>query len=132
MNDTDRDLLAQKARGVLRNFRGRSDAVLSCGLVTFDGLVIASELAAEVDPDRFGAMCASLLALSSRASKEVARGQLRQVILDGEHGPMLLHRAGNVGVLAVAAGPSAKLGKLILDAREASRALAELYGEHLA
>jgi len=80
----------------------------------------------EVDADRFGAMCASLLALANRAAKEVSRGDLRQIILDGSLGPMLLTRAGDVGVLAVAASPAAKLGQLILETRNTARALSEL------
>jgi predicted regulator of Ras-like GTPase activity (Roadblock/LC7/MglB family) len=71
-------------------------------------------------------MCASLLALSSRAAKEVECGVLRQVILDGEEGPMLLTRAGTAGLLAVAADPTQNLGKLILDTRATASALAEL------
>jgi hypothetical protein len=51
---------------------------------------------------------------------------LRQIILDGELGPMLLTRAGASGVLAVAASPTANLGKVILDTRNTARSLAEL------
>jgi uncharacterized protein len=86
----------------------------------------ACALAPEVDGDRFAAMCASLLALSTRAAQEVSRGELRQVILDGEHGPVLLTRAGDAGVLAVAADPTKNLGKLILDTRNTAGAIAAL------
>lgn len=120
------DQFAHKARGQLRALRGASDSVRSCALVSYDGLMIAAVLAEGVDADRFGAMCASLLALSTRAAKEVERGVLRQIILDGEHGPVLLTRAGKVGVLAVAADPSTSLGKLILDTRTTANALATL------
>lgn len=51
-------------------------------------------------------MCASLLALADRAAREVDRGRLRQVILDGTGGPMLLTQAGDTAVLAVAAAPT--------------------------
>lgn len=95
-------------------------------MVTYDGITVASVLSPGVDADRFGAMCASLLALSSRAAKEVERGVLRQIILDGEQGPMLLTRAGSVGVLAVAADPINNLGKLILDTRATAQSLAAL------
>jgi predicted regulator of Ras-like GTPase activity (Roadblock/LC7/MglB family) len=118
--------VAHKARGLLRSLQAASACVKSCALVSYDGLTIASALARGVDADRFGAMCASLLALSTRAAKEVERGVLRQVILDGEQGPMLLTRAGTVGVLAVAADPINNLGKLILDTRATAKALAEL------
>jgi predicted regulator of Ras-like GTPase activity (Roadblock/LC7/MglB family) len=121
------ELLAHKARGLLRGLQAASDCVRSCGLVSYDGLMLAAVLAPGVDADRFGAMCASLLALSTRAAKEVERGVLRQVILDGEQGPMLLTRAGPAGVLAVAADPTKNLGKLILDTRATAHALAALH-----
>jgi uncharacterized protein len=119
--------LSSKARGILRTLQGRSDCVRSSALVSYDGLMLACVLAEGVSGDRFGAMCASLLALSTRAAKEVDRGDLRQIILDGEFGPMLLTRAGKAGVLAIAANPTPSLGKLILDARNTAAALSELY-----
>ncbi|HEY0823004.1 MAG TPA: roadblock/LC7 domain-containing protein, partial [Ramlibacter sp.] len=63
-----------KARGLLRGLQAASDCVRSCAIVSYDGLIRASVLAPGVDADRFGAMCASLLALSVRAAKEVERG----------------------------------------------------------
>lgn len=118
----------QQARGILRGLHAASDVVRSSAVVSYDGLVLASVLAPGVDSDRFGAMCASLLALSVRASQEVERGLLRQVILDCELGPVLLTRAGDAGVLAIAADPTKNLGKLILDTRNAASALAALGG----
>lgn len=120
------DPWGHRARGLLRALQGASDSVRSCAIVSFDGLMRAAVLAPGVDADRFAAMCASLLALSTRAASEVERGPLRQVILDGEHGPMLLTRAGAAGVLAVAADPTRNLGKLILDTRNTAAAVAAL------
>jgi predicted regulator of Ras-like GTPase activity (Roadblock/LC7/MglB family) len=90
--------------------------------------MLAYVLAEGVSADRFAAMCASLLALSTRAAKEVERGELRQIILDGEFGPVLVTRAGSAGVLAIASDPTPNLGKLILDSRSTAEALASLYG----
>lgn len=126
MTEQREDLWAHRARGLLRTLHAASDGVRSSGVFTFDGLMQACVLAPGVDGDRFGAMCASLLALSSRAAKEVERGTLRQVILDGELGPMLLTRAGDAGCLAVAADPIRSLGKLILDTRNTAAAIAAL------
>ena len=120
------EILLSKARGLLRALQASSDNIQATALVSHDGLTMASVLSGEVNADRFGAMCASLLALATRAASEVERGELRQVILDGEHGPLLLTRAGNTGVLAVAASPQANLGKVILDARKTATDLAAL------
>ncbi|WP_226858521.1 roadblock/LC7 domain-containing protein [Diaphorobacter aerolatus] len=79
-----------------------------------------------MDEDRFGAMCASLLALSARAASEAQRGDLRQIILDGTLGPMLLTRAGGLGALAVATSPQANLGKVMLDTRRTAHDLSQL------
>jgi predicted regulator of Ras-like GTPase activity (Roadblock/LC7/MglB family) len=117
---------AKTIRSTLRTLRTSSEHIQSCAVVSFDGLLIAAVLDDGVDGDRFGAMCASLLALSTRAAKEVNRGILRQIVLDGEQGPMLLTRAGSVGVLAVAARSSAHLGRLLFDARATAETLAAL------
>ena len=127
LTESARTLLASKARGLLRALTGRVDCVSSAAVVSFDGLMLASVLADGIGGERFGAMCASLLALSTRAAKEVERGELRQVILDGKFGPMLLSRAGDLGVLAIAADPTPNLGRLILEAKTTATALAELY-----
>jgi hypothetical protein len=120
------EVLMSRARGLLRGLQATSDKIEASALVSHDGLTLASVLSSDVDSDRFGAMCASLLALATRAASEVDRGELRQIILDGEHGPMLLTRAGNTGVLAVAASPKSNLGKVILDTRKTATDLAAL------
>jgi predicted regulator of Ras-like GTPase activity (Roadblock/LC7/MglB family) len=120
------EITARKARGLLRTLQASSSTVRSCALVSYDGLMLAAVMDEGIDSDRFGAMCASLLALAARATKEVERGVLRQVILDGDKGPMLLTRAGTIGVLAVAADPTPSLGKLIIDTRTTAKALALL------
>lgn len=120
------EVLMSKARSLLRGLQATSDKIEASALVSHDGLTLASVLSSDVDSDRFGAMCASLLALATRAASEVERGELRQIILDGEHGPMLLTRAGNTGVLAVAASPKSNLGKVILDTRKTATDLAAL------
>lgn len=120
------EVLLSKARGLLRSLQAGSDHVQATALVSHDGLTLAAVLSSEVNADRFGAMCASLLALATRAASEVDRGELRQIILDGEYGPLLLTRAGNSGVLAVAAAPTSNLGKVILDTRKTALDLAAL------
>ena len=121
--------IARRVRRILRAFAAASPHIEACAAVSGDGFILASVLADDVDEDRFGAMCASLIALSSRAASEVGRGDLRQIILDGTLGPMLLTRAGELGALAVATSPDANLGKVILDTRRTTRELAALADE---
>jgi len=83
-----------------------------------------------VDPDRFGAMCASLLALAQRAAQEVQRGNLKLVLVEGEQGVMLLVQAGPNTILAVAAKPSKNLGMIFMDAKKFSKKLLETLESH--
>jgi hypothetical protein len=109
----------QKAlvRSILRGLNASSAEIEATAAISGDGLVIASVLGEGADPDRFGAMCASLLALANRAAQEIARGQLRQVLVEGEKGTMLLVQAGDDAVLAVAARPTVNLGMVFIEAK---------------
>lgn len=122
----DTDARASKMRSLLRNLQGTLSEVEASAVVSRDGITLASLLSAHADKDRFGAMCAALLALADRAGQEVDRGQLRQVILDGTKGPMLLTQAGAHAVLAVAATPRINLGRLILETRKVAAELTSL------
>ena len=122
-----REVLASRARSVLRGLHSALAEVEASAVVTRDGITVASQLSEGADADRFGAMCASLLALAARAGKEVDRGALRQIILDGQHGPLLLTHSGDAAVLAVAASPRANLGRLILETRRVAGDLAALW-----
>ena len=127
MNTTDhKEQLSKNARVILRTLQSDVEHIEASAVVSRDGLIIASLLSSGADEDRFGAMCASLLALAAKATTEVDRGNLRQIILDGTKGPMLLTHCGTVAVLAVAAHSSAHLGRLIMETRKASIKIGEL------
>lgn len=118
--------VSRGARRLLRAFATSSQHIEACAVISTDGFILASVLSDSVDEDRFGAMCASLLSLSARAASEAQRGELRQVILDGTLGPMLLTRAGELGALAVATNPQANLGRVMIDTRRTAQDLAAL------
>lgn len=108
-------------RPVLRTLNSVSQDIEASAVITSDGLTIAAVLDEGVDRDRFGAMCASLLALADRAAQEISRGQLKQVLVEGERGTMLLVHAGTDTVLAVASRPTQNLGMVFLEARRTAQ-----------
>ena len=107
-----------RLRTILRGLNTTSADIEASAVVTGDGLTLAAVLGEGVDPDRFGAMCASLLALADRAAQEISRGQLKQVLIEGDKGTMLLIYAGDDAVLAVAARSTGNLGMVFLEARK--------------
>ena len=115
--------LAKIIRPILRRLNSISGDIEASAVMSGDGLSIASALGDGVDDDRFGAMCASLLALADRTVKEISRGDLKQVLVEGTEGSMLIVRINAKGVLAVAAQPEANIGRVFLEARKVATLL---------
>lgn len=118
----DTDL--RQTRSLLRQLLMASGgSIKGAATMTTDGLIIAAELSDQIDQDVFAAMTASLLVLADRASAEVDIGELKQVMVMGKAGVMVLTQAGPDAVLAVAAQATANLGKVLLDTNKTVRSL---------
>ena len=105
-------------KSVLNELNASSSDIEASACISSDGFNLASVLNDDVDPDRYSAMCASLLALANRASQEVQRGKLKLVLVEGDHGVMLLVQAGQNSILALAAKPSRNLGMIFMTAKK--------------
>ncbi len=127
---TKTDLRASALRSVLRELNSSSADIEASACISSDGYSMASVLGQGVDADRFGAMCASLLALAHRAAQEIQRGNLKLVLVEGEQGVMLLVQAGPDAILAVAAKPSKNLGMIFLDSRKVAQKLVGVLEAH--
>jgi len=118
---------ASQVRSILRGLIASSGgAVDAAAAMTTDGLIIGSALRENMDQDLFAAMNASLLVLAEKASGEVDIGNLKQVMVMGDQGLMLLTHVGNDAVLALATDPKANLGKILLDTNKTATKLKEL------
>lgn len=111
---------------VLEELKSSSADVEASALISTDGLMIASALPQSMDEDRVGAMSAALLSLGDRAARELVRGTLERVLLQGQQGYVIMSSAGSEAVLTVLAKPNAKLGLLFLDIKRAAEALSKL------
>ena len=133
MNNTSKtqdEVRASALRSVLRELNSSSADIEASACISSDGYTIASVLGQGTDPDRFGAMCASLLALAQRAAQEIQRGNLKLVLVEGEQGVMLLVQAGADAILAVAAKPGKNLGMIFLDSRKIAQKLLGVLEAH--
>jgi predicted regulator of Ras-like GTPase activity (Roadblock/LC7/MglB family) len=127
---TKTDQRASALRSVLRELNTSSADIEASACISSDGYSMASVLGEGVDADRFGAMCASLLALAHRAAQEIQRGNLKLVLVEGEQGVMLLVQAGPDAILAVAAKPSKNLGMIFLDSKKIAQKLVGVLEAH--
>lgn len=117
-------------RSILRTMMGNTADLEASAIISADGFPLAWVMDESVDTGRFGAMCASLLALADRAASEIDRGDLRQVLINGSKGTMLLVHTGEDGVLAVAAKQSANLGMVLLEARRTAEKVRGILADH--
>jgi predicted regulator of Ras-like GTPase activity (Roadblock/LC7/MglB family) len=88
--------------------------------------MIASALPSGMDEDRIGAMSAALLSLGERTARELVRGKLARVLIQGEHGYVIMSAAGPEAVLTVLAKSNAKLGLIFLDIKRAAETMSKL------
>ena len=105
---------------ILSELNGSSVDIEASGVISTDGLMIASVLPQGMDEDRVGAMSAAMLSLGDRTAQELARGELEQVLVKGNKGYVLMIYAGDDAVVTVMAKSNAKLGLIFLDVKRAA------------
>jgi predicted regulator of Ras-like GTPase activity (Roadblock/LC7/MglB family) len=110
----------------LRNLQFNSSDIEASAVVSVDGLIMASALAAGIEEDRVAAMSAAMLSLGDRIAGELGRGYLDQVYIKGENGYVILMYIGEEAVLTTLARKEAKLGLIFLDMRRAVEELEKI------
>lgn len=114
----------------MRGLLAKSDDMEASAVISRDGICLAAESRDDIDPDRLGAMCATLLGLADTAVKELNRGTLQQVLLYGSDGLLLLVQIGKHHVLALSAKPAINIGMILLDARKVAKQLLSVVPQH--
>jgi predicted regulator of Ras-like GTPase activity (Roadblock/LC7/MglB family) len=119
-------MLADLLTSILSELNGTSADIEASGVISTDGLLMASVLPAGLDEDRIGAMSAAMLSLGDRTAQELMRGNLEQVLIKGAKGYVLMVYAGDEAVLTVIAKQNSKLGLIFLDVKRAAESISEL------
>ncbi|KAB8319502.1 diacylglyceryl transferase [Tolypothrix campylonemoides VB511288] len=112
----------------LQNFIYSSADVQGAILVSPDGLAIASVLPTEMDKERTAAMSASMLSLGEQIGRELVRGNIDRIFVEGEKGYGVLVGCGEEAVLLVLASTTIKQGLLFLEIKRAVAKITSLLG----
>ncbi len=112
----------------MRAMQTAAPDIEASAVVSVDGLIMASALAADVEEDRVSAMSAAMLSLGERIAGELGRGELDQVFIRGTDGFIVLTSIGDEAVLTALARQKAKLGMIFLEMRRAAEVLVKLVG----
>lgn len=100
--------------------------LLGVMIASTDGLAVAHDLP-ETESDKIAAMAATALGLGDRITERANLGALRETLVRGEHGSLVVFPAGDA-VLVVSAPESANLGLVRIEARAAAAEIAQLLG----
>jgi uncharacterized protein len=117
---------AELLNSILGELNGSTADIEASAVLSIDGLMMASMLPSSMDEDRVGAMSAAMLSLGDRTARELARGDLEQVLIKGHKGYVLLTHAGTDAVLTVLCKPNARLGLIFLDVKRAAEGISKV------
>ena len=117
--------IEKKIIAVLRRLNAKSADIEASAVMTKDGLNVASVLGDDVNPDRLSAMCASLLALADTTAHELNRGSVKQLLLEGTKGVILIVHIGKDAVLGTAARPEVNLGMVFFETRKTAKFISQ-------
>lgn len=98
----------------LQKFVRKTPEVQGAILVSPDGLPISSVLPTVLDEERTAAMSAAMLSLGEQIAKDLARGAIERILVEGEKGCSILVGCGEEVVLLILASKESKQGILFL------------------
>ncbi len=111
---------------VLRKLQSDSAGIEASALISEDGRMIANAVASSMEESRVAGMAATLLNLGMRAATELKRGGMREVIVGGDLGYVVLMSAGCGALLLAMTSEIDKLGLIYFDMQEAIRGVQKI------
>ncbi|MFF6988233.1 roadblock/LC7 domain-containing protein [Streptomyces sp. NPDC010273] len=101
----------------MRELREKVTGITDTALTAADGLLIAADTAASIDPDALAALAAAGLGLARRTAEATDRGTLRQTVTYGSHGCAVTYAVGDTALMVVLGDEGMDVGRLHLAAR---------------
>ena len=111
---------------LLRQMEAINPDIQGSAIVSVQGLPICSALARDVNDGIVSAMSAAILSVSERAVEELARGDLKRILIEGVDGIIILSKAGENAILCTLAKSDASLGMVFLNIQSVSNKIANL------
>lgn len=111
---------------ILKSLLSIIPEIKSAGIVSVEGLPIASIINNGIDEIKIAAMTAAHLSLAERSIMEMKNGEFDQLWIQGSDGQMVILQAGKNAVLMVSATKNVGLGLIMLDCKRACIKIANL------
>lgn len=116
----------KEIQSILTRFISKSSHIQAAAVMSRDGIPLVSRMDESVDPGTLSAVSASLLSLADRTLKDMSKGDLQQVLIQGSEGFVILVGVGNNAVLSITSEFDSRLGMLLHEARLSAREIADL------
>ncbi|MHA1729459.1 MAG: roadblock/LC7 domain-containing protein [Promethearchaeota archaeon] len=111
----------------IKNFEANSEDIQGTGLLSIQGLPICSSLGEDDSKKSIvAAMSAAILSVSERASQELARGNLKRILLEGEDGLIILQQCGENAILYVLVGSDRQLGLIFVMMQSLAKKITQI------
>ena len=111
---------------LLRRMEATNSDIQGSTIVSVQGLPICSVLSRDINDGIVSAMSAAILSVSERAVEELARGDLKRILIEGVDGTIILSKAGENAILAVLISSDASLGMVFLTIQSVSKKISDL------
>jgi len=111
--------IAEQLQEILKELEAEIPEIEGSSIVSAEGLPIASALPRDIDEVRIAAITATMFSMGERASNELRKGTLDQVIVRSSEGILISMAAGENAVLTVSAMNESRLGILLLYSQRA-------------
>lgn len=105
-------------QSALQEFVTSVSNVQGASLISPDGLALVSSLPAGMEEERVAAMSAAMLALGERIGRELVRGQIERILVEGDKGFAIVSSCTDDAVLIVLTDDKAKLGVINLEIKQ--------------
>ncbi|WP_338897870.1 roadblock/LC7 domain-containing protein [Streptomyces sp. TG1A-60] len=109
----------------LHRLRARVPQLTGVLAASVDGLVLAHDTPG-VEPEGLAALTAAALGVAVRMTDAAGRGELRELLLRGDHGYVATYAAGSSAVLTLLAQDRVNVGRLHLEGRRTGGRIGEL------
>ena len=115
----------EKLMQILKDLRRVGD-IDGSSVVSRDGLIVASDLLADVDSKTFAAMSAAMTGAAETASAELKKGNPSQIIVNSKLGSIITEGAGNRAILVCLIKVKANLGLILLNMHKQCKKIAKI------
>jgi predicted regulator of Ras-like GTPase activity (Roadblock/LC7/MglB family) len=118
--NADKDLFGERCdllKQILSEFL-RLDGVSAAVVVGRDGFVIESAVSGKIDIEALGAMASTGVGTSEAMGTELGKGQLTQMLVETEKGPILLSPLSVDELIAIVADNATVIGRIRYDLKK--------------